>query len=214
MNSQKTLSLTLLTLVALFGSTDAAEVTVLSPNGSSFAPGEQIEFRVTLPELSNLGSYETIGVLTGSNGSAGVQYFFEAPPAVPAASKYVFDNSDTFLANPIDAARVSLSDFTLAGMGPVVFTDVNDGIASVFVNTASTFSGEITLSIDAANLVLDQPDGTPVSNFATIQSDTAARGFATVTVTAIPEPGVSLLAFLAGMFTVARRGRRTKRVVN
>lgn len=184
--------------------TAAAEITVLSPNGSSFAAGEAIELKIMLPELTNLGSYEIIGMLSGDNGSAGTDFFFETPPATPETPTYVFDSSDNFLANVVSPSRLSISDFTFADPGAT--TGVDDGLASLSVATATTYSGELTVSIDAPNLILDQPDGNPVSNFGLIQNDTALRGSVTVTIAAVPEPnGMSLVALSALTLGFCRR---------
>jgi hypothetical protein len=171
-----------------------------------YVPGEPVALDVRLPDITDLGSYNIDLVLESNTGTAGSDFFFDVAATVPAPTNYVFPSD----ANYFDAAnvdspmrhRITLSDFDLSGVN--VVSGVNDRVASVVFRTAPTYHGQLTLFVDAPGLILDTPDvdPTPVAEFATIQSDTAAAP--DVVLDPVPEPA-HMCYFAAWVALLVRR---------
>ncbi|QDT02564.1 hypothetical protein K227x_09420 [Rubripirellula lacrimiformis] len=210
------LRLLLIPLMALMATVaSSAPVRLLFPD-STFTPGSQFFFSVELPTATNLGSYQIDLLLSGSSGTAGVDYFFDLAGTDAAMTGYVFPSDGQFFDTVnLDSAmsqRLTLSDINFDGMdvnGAGVVSGTNDAIANIVVSTLPTFSGSLMFSVDADALILDTPDLTPTSinEFATIQADTVAVAPQTVTAAAVPEPsGIAMLAVAAvGVLTLRRR---------
>lgn len=177
---------------------------------SAYVPGQLVTFEVRLPEAANLGAYNVDVVLESSFGSAGVDFYFDVDATTPATAGYVFPSS----ANYFDAAivdstsrhRITLTDFDF--LGGSVTVGVNDRVATVALRTAPTFSGLLSLFVDAPLLILDTPDAvpTPVPGFDAIKTDIAAAG--AIELQVVPEPHGAVLIVTA--FAIGRRrARRT-----
>lgn len=176
---------------------------------SNYVPGTPLSFLVRLPAISNLGAYNVDVVVESSQGTAGVDFYFDAVATLPAATNYVFSTSANFFdaANADSSARhrITLTDFDFIGAD--VTPGVNDRVASVVLQTAATFGGSLSLFVDADGLLLDTPatTPTPVDGFDAIQAAVAANG--AVVLEPVPEPSSVVLLLSAAI--VCRRRRRT-----
>ena len=199
----------LLALMASPGNTyaDAVKIIDFPP---AYQPGQTFSFGILLPDTSNLAIYQIDVLLSSVTGTAGTDYFFGS--VIPAApnQKYVFDSNLNFgsginLESP-STQRLSLSDFDFAGVN--TSAGINDHIATINIETATTFTGDLRLSIDSGRLILDGPEltPTPVVEFDAIRIDTGNQP-ATV-ISAVPEPGNIAFLFAATCVLVSRRTRR------
>lgn len=181
----------------------------------TYSPGSPVSFDVVLPPINNLGSYNIDLVLSGTEGAAGTDFFFDVAATDAAISQYVFGSIANYLdAVNVDSAlahRLTLSDFDLTGVD--VMSGLNDRIATVFVGTSPSYQGELSIAFDVGGLILDTPDvtPTPVADFAQISSDTQAGG--AVTLTLVPEPGAVMLLGAGLLMAGAHRSRIRSRKV-
>lgn len=201
-------------VVALFAAVaSAAPVQLLFP-GSTFAPGTSFMFSVATPAATNLGSYQFDILLSGSSGTAGVDYFYDLGATDAAATGYVFPVTDFYAdAANLDSPstqRLTLSDFDFAGVDVVPGT--NSSVATVVVSTLPSFTGDLSFIVDSTTLILDTPDITPASiaEFASIQADTFAAAPVTISISAVPEPTSFAMLTMTVAFSIARRRRRRR----
>jgi hypothetical protein len=163
---------------------------------SAYTPGQPVTFDVRLPAMTNLGSYNIDLVLDGAAGTAGVDFFFDVPATIPAATNYVFPSSANFFdAVTLDSPtrhRITLSDFDLTGVN--VVPGSNDRVANVVLRTSPGFRGQLGLFVHTDGLILDTSDinPTPVAGFDSLKSNIAASG--TIQIEPVPEPSVACLA--------------------
>jgi hypothetical protein len=174
---------------------------------SEYKPGDPIAFEVRMPAITNLGSYNIDLVLESSTGTAGVDFYFDVAATQPASAHYVFLSTANFFdAANVDSAsrhRLTLTDFDLEGMNAVPGT--NDRVATVVLQTLSSFFGHLALSVDTEGLILDTPDSpTPVSGFDTLQADIAASGVSVIV--PVPEPSVAFMTAAAIIGALFWRG--------
>jgi hypothetical protein len=179
--------------------------------GGNYTPGTTQSFQVSLPPISNLGSYNIDLLLTSDVGIAGTDFFFDLDATNAASSGYVFPSSANYLdAVNIDSAsvhRLTLSDFDLTGTD--VVAGVNDNLVTVVLGTASGFESNLVVSFDVAGLILDTPDviPSPVTGFSQLLADTRSAGF--YLITPIPEPhSVMLMGLGIIVAGIARQSRR------
>lgn len=193
-------------VLCLTSITSAAVVVV--PELTTYVPGESIELRVELPAISNLASY-TIDVLVDSPGGvAGVDFDIDESASGNDTGSPVFvdaTNFDQFVG--VDAGRLFYSVGNFIDPDSTDITPGVNDVAAVFtLTTEASLSGPLSISIDADNLILDQP-GLPfqsVDGFDGIIADTVA--IAPVVLTAVPEPSVVAgLVFVIGSFGSRRR---------
>ena len=169
----------------------AAPFQLVFPDGT-YQPGSPLLFQVLLPvAVTELGAYEIQIVLTGDEPTAGVDFGFDVDATEAADAQYVFDSADLFFDTILTESATSqilwLTDLTL-GAGVDVAESINDRVANVVVNTAASYRGTLTFTIDADSLILDTPDGNEIAGIAAIRTDTATA--APTTLVAIPEPSV------------------------
>jgi hypothetical protein len=168
-----------------------------------------VVFDVELPPIANLGSYNIDVALESSVGTAGVDFFFDAAATVPAANHYLFPSAanyfDAVTADSAGRHRITLTDFDFSGVN--VVTGTNDRVATVVFRTLPTFSGPLSVFVDAPLLILDTPDivPTPVPGFSELQHDIAAAG--PFDLAAVPEPA-SVLLLLSWAMAAAWNRRR------
>ncbi len=175
---------------------------------SSYIPGQPVTFNVRLPAITNLGSYNIDVVLESTTGTAGSDFFFDVATAAPSVTNYVFPSTDNFFdAVNVDSPsqhRITLTDFDLVGVN--VVTGVNDRVATVVFQTASTFDGPVSVFIAAPLLILDTPNitPTPIQDFETLRNDIAAAG--AIELRSVPEPSSLLMSasLLLAVFGVER----------
>ncbi|MEL6108398.1 MAG: PEP-CTERM sorting domain-containing protein [Planctomycetota bacterium] len=185
---------------------------MISSSDSTFTPGTAFAFSVELPSLTNLGAYNIDILLTGDTGTAGTDFFFDLAQTVPASSGYVF-TTDVFFASATNndstlTQRLTLTDFDFFGLN--VIPGVNSNIAEVVVQTSGGYTGNLTLSVDTTSLLLDTPDliPTPVAEFSTVVTETAAATPATFTSSSVvPEPSTFAI-FSIAIATLGCRRRR------
>lgn len=201
------LALTLTTLAA-----SAPAAVTLSIDADTYTPGESIDVRVELPPISTLASYTIDVLIQAPDGTAGTDYDVDTTTSgnAPAGAVFPDDNFAQFAGtNPDGGIFYSVTNDT--DPAPVDVTDANN-IAAVFrLRTAATFTGPLTLRIDADNLILDQP-GIPfqsVEGFDLIVADTLDAGG--ITLRSIPEPSLAAL-FAPAFMALATRRRRPHRV--
>jgi len=174
----------------------SAPIQLIDGLPSSYTPGQPVTFDVHLPPISNLGSYNVDVVLESDTGIAGTDFYFDVAATTPAATNYVFPSSANFFdaanVDPVMRHRISLTDFDFTGVN--VAPGTNDRVANVVFQTAPTFTGNLSLFVDADGLILDTPDivPTPVPGFASLQADIAASG--PIELPAVPEPASVLMA--------------------
>tara|TARA_R110002049_G_scaffold309268_1_gene519577 strand:+ start:110676 stop:111290 length:615 start_codon:yes stop_codon:yes gene_type:complete len=199
------------TVAALLTSVASATPVQLVLSDSTFTPGTPLGFSVETPAATNLGSYQFDILLSGTSGTAGLDYFVNLDATTAATNGYIFNSSASFfdsvnLDSPT-TQRLTLTDFDFAGVN--VVPGINNIVASAVISTRPSYRGNLTLSIDATALILDTPNATPtpVAEFAMIQADTALLAPITVTTTAIPEPSSSF-AIAIGLSVLATRRRQ------
>jgi hypothetical protein len=189
-----------------------APIQLISGLPDSFTPGQPVSFDVSLPAITNLGSYNIDLILESSAGTAGVDYFFDAAATLPATTHYVFSSTvNYFNSVTLDSTtrdRITLTDFDFSGLN--VVSGANDQVAKVVVQTSASFHGPLSISVVAPLLILDTPNAVPtaVSGFSAIQSGVASAEPAALP--EVPEPfAFALLApALAGVLAVARYRRQ------
>jgi len=175
----------------------AAPVAISGLSGS-YTPGGTVSFEVSLPPITNLGSYNIDLLLTGTSGVAGTDFFFDLAATNAASSAYVFASTTNYFdAVNVDSPlvhRLTLSDFDFTGVD--VTAAVNDRVATVAIGTTGGFQGDLSLAIDTAGLILDTPDNTPtpVQGFSQIVADTSAAGDFDIVV--VPEPSALAIIFV------------------
>lgn len=198
-----------LALFPRFARSDSIQLIQGAP--SLYTPGQPAAFDVRLPAVANLGAYNIDLVLESSTGTAGADFFFDAAATAPMLANYVFPSAANYFgAANVDSAsrhRITLSDFDFTGVD--VVPGLNDLVARVVFRTAETFSGHLSLFVDAEGLILDTPDvePTPIIGFDGIKADVAASS--PITIGPVPEPSSLILAMLA--LAAGCRLRRTSR---
>lgn len=198
-------------LAAFAESATGAPISLEGLTGA-YSPGGVTTFEVVVPELANLGAYNIDLTLSSTEGTAGVDFFFNLAATKPATSQYVFPSTFNFFdAVNLDSPstqRLTLSDFDFTGVD--VVAGVNDRIATVWIGTLAGFTGDLDLAFDVTGLFLDTPDTTPtpVAGFAQISADTDAQGV--VTLSLIPEPSSALTMTLGAMLVLAGCRRHSK----
>ena len=193
----------------------AGSVSMIENAPTSYVPGQPITFSIRLPPITNLGAYNIDIVVESLSGEAGVDFSFDLDGTMPSTNNYVFPSSldyfDAVNTDSLTSQRLTLSDFYFAGVD--VSAGVNDLVALVVLLTAPEFSGELSLVIDPASLILDMPGltPTPVPQFASIQADVATA--MAVVVRAVPEPTAYLLLLTVASVGIhlARRGSKLVR---
>jgi len=127
-------------------------------------------------------------------------FFFDVAATDVASSDYVVFASvaSYFDAVNVDSPlvhRLTLSDFDFTGASVEA---VNDRVATVVIETAGGFLGDLSLAVDTAGLILDTPDTapTPVQGLSQIIADTTVAG--DFDIVAVPEPS-SLAIVFAGL---------------
>lgn len=201
----------LLCLAFLSLSVFGAPIQLMEGLPSSYTPGQPVTFDVRLPGMTNLGSYNIDLVLESSVGVAGTDFFFDVAATVPAPTNYVFPSSANFFdAANVESAtrhRITLTDFDFIGVN--VTPGTNDRVANIVFQTAPTFTGRLSLFVDADGLILDTPDVNPtaVPEYDAIQAGVAES--APIQMEAVPEPTtISLLVLaVAGIGLRIRRDR-------
>ena len=190
----------------------AAPIQLIEGLPSFYVPGQPIAFEVRLPQVTNLGSYNIDLALETAAGTAGVDFYFDVGATMPAAANYVFPSSANFFdVVNVDFAtrhRITLTDFDFVGVN--VAPGINDRVAHVFINTASSLAGHLSLFVDPDGLILDTPDinPTPIGGFDTLKSGVAASG--PIMLGPVPEPSAAALLAWALWGGCTRRwtGRR------
>ena len=204
-------------VLALVSLTSADPILSLQNVPAQYTPGLPFGFDVVLTGATDLASYNVAVVLTadtGALGAGGDAWFL--PASAPPAARYVFDGYTDFFLSQLSAGG---GDHTLVtshwndpdGLLPLdgvnTVAGVNDLVAHVTIATAATLADSLHLSVQAGNLELDTPPGTPIPGFSTLQQDVAAA--AAVEVAEVPEPAILLL--LLPPAAILHRRRRTSR---
>ncbi len=197
----------LVTVLLGLGSHRLVAAPVLLEIPDNFTPGVSFVISVSVPAITNLGSYNIDLLIEGDVGDAGSDFYFDESATTAAAVGYVFPSQDFFFfSTNLESTltqRLTLSDFDFVGADVVL--GVNSAIAQVVVSTLPSFVGSLTFTIDSDFLILDTPDPvpTPVDEFFAIQSATAM--LPATTLSAIPEPSSALFLLLIGVGACGRR---------
>lgn len=168
---------------------------------TTYTPGTPYNLKVALPGMTNLASYQIDVKMSSTSGVAGIDYYFTgfipSPPVGGGLTRgYVFPSFANF-AKAINTTPsetvISLTDFNFDGtdiVGVNVVPNANDLLGELTLMTLPSFSGNLALSFDPNNLILDTPAVPPasVSEFSQIQTELAGQSVLNLTTTAVPEP--------------------------
>ena len=188
-------------LFALSGQTQAG--LMISGLPSSFTPGDDFEFVVTLDEdVTGLELFDVNLTMGSTAGSPGTDFAFSA--VRPDDADYVFGSLGlAFLANPgFDStnAFLNVSDFDIS---PVNVTATY--LLAVVTVATTPAAGDLNIDFDALNLLVSASDGI-------VLPPTSGGGPVTAIPDSapIPEPA-SLAIFALGSIAMAGAGVRRRR---
>lgn len=157
-----------------------------------------------------VASYDIITLITGSTGTAGIDFDSSAPDS-PPSSGYVFTTPTTNFHATLQPVPGSPRNLSL-DVSDYSYTEVTgaagDLISTITVTTAADFVGSITVTFDLDNLLLVDADGEDITDFGHGEGFTVLVG-KDVPPPVIPEPASAVMLSL-GALTLAGLARRAR----